>query len=88
MTTEATSAHITDKEFAEFRARADALGLAVTVRCQHCGAPLWDHRSITAGAGPICRRRHKNDPGLTPAKKSQTEAAQPNVQTSKEETRR
>ncbi|WP_442864355.1 DUF6011 domain-containing protein [Brevibacterium sp. BRM-1] len=60
----------------------------MTVRCQHCGAPLWDHRSITAGAGPICRRRHENDPDAHTDKNARAEAAEPNVQTSREETQR
>lgn len=67
----------TEALIAELRARAELLGLAVTVRCQHCGAPLHDTKSVTLHAGPVCRKRHEteNDPGLTPAKKSQTEAA-------------
>lgn len=65
----------TDKVIAELNARAQALGLTVTTRCQYCGAPLWDTRSIAENAGPICRRRHKeNDPGARAAK-HRTEAA-------------
>lgn len=69
------SPKLTEKLAAELRARAETLGLVVTTRCRYCKAPLWDHRSVAAHAGPICRRRHENDPGATPAKKSRTEAA-------------
>lgn len=75
------SPRLTDKEFAEFRARAESLGLMVSIRCKHCGAPLWDSRSVAAHAGPVCRRRHENDPGAHPAKNARTEAAaiNPNI---------
>lgn len=66
----------TDQRFAELRDIADSLGLVVTDRCQYCGQPIWDPKSLTARAGSVCRTRHKkNDPGATPAKKSRTEAA-------------
>ena len=66
----------TEALIAELIARAENIGLAVTTRCRHCGAPLWDQRSIAANAGPVCRRRHnQNDPGAHPAKNARTEAA-------------
>lgn len=66
---------LTDQRFAELRALADSLGLAVTSRCSYCGSPLWAPASLEAGAGPICRRRHDNDPGAHPAKNARPEAA-------------
>jgi hypothetical protein len=52
---------LTEKLAAELRARAAEFGLVVTERCQWCGSPLWEHRSVAAKAGPTCRRRHKNE---------------------------
>lgn len=49
----------TDKRIAELRAIAESLGLVVAARCKHCGAPLWNSKSLTAHAGPVCRARHK-----------------------------
>lgn len=69
------SSHLTDQRFAELRALADSLGLVVSMRCQYCGAPLWAAASLTAGAGPICRRKHENGPGAHPAKNARPEAA-------------
>ena len=67
--------HLTDQRFAELRALADSLGLVVAMRCAYCGAPLWAPASLEAGAGPICRRRHDNDPAGTLAKESPDRAA-------------
>lgn len=65
-----------EKRIAELRAIAESLGLVVAARCKHCGAPLWNSKSLNAHAGPVCRARHeKRGPGATPAKKSRTEAA-------------
>lgn len=66
----------TDQRFAELRDIADSLGLVVTDRCQYCGQPIWDPKSLTARAGSVCRTRHtKNDPGAHSAKNARTEAA-------------
>ncbi|MCK1801783.1 DUF6011 domain-containing protein [Brevibacterium sp. R8603A2] len=71
------SPKLTERLTAELRERAEALGLVIATRCRFCGTPLWHRRSVAMHAGPVCRKRHEteNDPGLTPAKKSQTEAA-------------
>lgn len=47
---------------------ARELGLAVTVRCQCCGAPLTEATSIGKREGPVCRTRTKNDPGVSLSK--------------------
>lgn len=44
---------------------ARELGLAVTVRCQCCGAPLTEATSIGKQEGPVCRTRTKNDPSYS-----------------------
>ncbi|MGW9004975.1 hypothetical protein [Brevibacterium casei] len=48
-----------EANISEIQARAAALGLVLTARCKHCGAPLWSEKSLAAHAGPICRSRHK-----------------------------
>lgn len=55
----------TDQRFAELRDIADSLGLVVTDRCQYCGQPIWDPKSLTARAGSVCRIRHKENDGHT-----------------------
>lgn len=50
---------LTDQLAAELRARAAEFGLAVTDRCQWCGRPVWDPKSLTDRSGPVCRRRNK-----------------------------
>lgn len=77
------SPKLTERLAAELRERAEDLGLVVATRCRYCGAPLWDHRSIAAHAGPVCRKRHptESDPGDSPAKKNITEAAAINPNT-------
>lgn len=68
------SPRATAQRFAEVAAASKALGGIFTIPCKHCGAPLWEMKSVTAQAGPVCRSRHKNsDPG-SPAK-NKTEAA-------------
>lgn len=54
-----TSPKRTDAEIAEIRERAGLYGLAVTDRCQWCGRPVWDPKSLTDRSGPVCRRRNK-----------------------------
>lgn len=67
---------LTEQLAAELRSRAAEFGLIVTIRCRHCGAPLWDTQSVAAHAGPVCRRRHENDPGAHSAKNAATGAAE------------
>lgn len=55
------STKLTEKRIAELRAIAESLGLVVATRCKHCGAPLWNVKSLTAHAGPVCRTRHKEE---------------------------
>ncbi|MGO2036482.1 MAG: DUF6011 domain-containing protein [Brevibacterium sp.] len=66
---------LTDQRFAELRALADSLGLVVATRCSYCGAPLWSAKSLDAGAGPVCRNRHKNGLAGNPAKNPTDKAA-------------
>lgn len=54
-----TNPKLTEKRIAELRAIAESLGLVVAARCKHCGAPLWNSKSLNAHAGPVCRARHK-----------------------------
>lgn len=61
---------LTEQLAAELRARAADFGLAVTARCQHCGAPIFAARSLAHRAGPVCRRRHKKSDTGNPAKSS------------------
>lgn len=72
------SPRVTSVRYAELQAAAGALGLVLTIRCRYCRAPLWDSTSVVAHAGPVCRRRHENDPGAHPAKNARTEAAEIN----------
>lgn len=65
-----------DREIAEANARFTPLGYVLATRCIHCGAPLFDARSLAAKAGPVCRRRHENDPGAHSAKNAATGAAE------------
>lgn len=65
----------TEANIAEIQTRAKALGFIITTRCTWCGAPLFDPKSLTIGAGPVCRAKHEDGPGAHPAKNARPEAA-------------
>lgn len=61
-----------EANISEIQARATALGLVVATRCNACGSPLFDPKSISLGIGPVCRAKAQNDPSssFTVAKRS------------------
>jgi hypothetical protein len=56
---ENTPPGLTEQLAAELRSQAAEFGLVLAGRCQWCGRPVWDHKSLSERAGPVCRRRNK-----------------------------